>query len=115
MTIIYKLVSADLWDSALAVGTFYGSPLDLSDGYIHLSASQQVRETARRHFRDVPSLLLVEVATDRLGPSLRWEPSRGGDLFPHLYAPLDLSAVVRVRPVPLGADGVPVIPEDVPS
>jgi uncharacterized protein (DUF952 family) len=104
-----------LWSRALGAGTFDGSPLDLSDGYIHLSASQQVRETARRHFLDVPSLLLVEIETDRLGPSLRWEPSRGGDLFPHLYSSLDLAAVVRVRPLPIDDDGVPVIPEDVPS
>ncbi len=115
MTIIYKLVSADLWDAALVAGRFHGSAVDVADGYIHLSASQQVRETARRHFFDAPSLLLVEVETECLGSSLRWEPSRGGDLFPHLYAPLDLSAVVRVRPVPLGDDGVPIIPEDVPT
>ncbi len=115
MTIIYKLLPDELWKAALAAGIFRGSPLDLSDGYIHLSTSEQVRETARRHFFDVASLLLVEVETERLGSSLRWEPSRGGDLFPHLYGPLELSSVVRVRPVPLAPDGTPIIPEDVPT
>ena len=104
-----------MWNVAQTNGVFEGSPVDRADGYIHFSTAEQLRETARRHFSGVTSLLLVAIEADRLGPALRWEPSRAGALFPHLYDALDVSFVLRVWPVPLGADGVPVVPEEIPS
>lgn len=105
MHIIYKISPAFLWREAEKAGFFVGAPIDIRDGYIHFSTAEQVRETARRHFAGQDDLLLIAVAADSLGDALRYEPSRGGDLFPHLYAPLPLSAVRWVRPLTLGADG----------
>lgn len=104
--LIYKIAPAALWAEAEAAGRFTGSPVDLADGYIHFSTAAQVHETARRHYAGQSDLLLVAVDTGVIGPKLRWEPSRGGELFPHLYEPLDLAHVAWVRPMPLGADGV---------
>ena len=109
--IIYKIVPQTLWRKAEAEGAFAGAPVDLADGYIHFSTAGQVRETAAKHFAGQDDLLLVAVATERLGEALKWEVSRGGALFPHLYAPLDLAAVLRVDPLPLGPDGSHVFPE----
>lgn len=106
MELIYKIVPAQLWHQAELVGTFAGSPVDLSDGFIHLSTTAQVRGTAARHFTAEDGLLLVGVDPQRLGAALRYEPSRGGALFPHLYAPLCLEAVISVKPLPLGTDGL---------
>ncbi len=89
------------------VGAFEGSGIDLADGFIHFSTADQAPETARRHFAAQEDLLVLAVDAASLGPSLRWEPSRGGALFPHLYAPLRIDLVVEVRAAPLGADGVP--------
>lgn len=105
MPLIYKITPAALWREAEAAGRFAGAPVDLADGYIHFSTAAQVRETAARHFAGAPDLLLVAVEADALGPLLRYEPSRGGALFPHLYGPLPLSAVRAVVPLPLGPDG----------
>lgn len=102
---IYKIADQGLWDEAVATGVFTGAPVDHADGYIHFSTLSQVAETARRHFAGRSDLVIATVATDDLGPALRFEPSRGGDLFPHLYAPLDLRHVVSVAPLPLGPDG----------
>ena len=88
---IFKIVPAALWAEAELAGRFTGSPADLQDGFIHFSTAAQVRETAAKHFHGVPDLLLVAVAGDAL--PIRWEPSRGGRLFPHLYADLPLTAV----------------------
>ena len=107
MTLIYKLLDQAAWDAALAEGAFKGSALDLADGFIHFSSGAQAAETARRYFRGRDDLVLVAVDADQLGAGLRWEPSRGGDLFPHLYAPLPTSAVVFTRTLKLGADGAP--------
>ncbi len=109
--IIYKIVPEDLWQAAKSVGFFEGSPVDRSDGFIHFSTGAQVRETAARHFAGQHGLILVAVAADRLGPALRFEPSRGGALFPHLYAAMPLSAVVWEKPMPLDGSGLHVIPE----
>lgn len=109
--IIFKICPADLWARAEADGAFHGAPVDLTDGYIHFSTAVQVRETAARHFAGASGLKLVAVAAPPLGAALKWEPSRGGDLFPHLYGPLALSAVLWVRDLPLGADGVHVFPD----
>ena len=83
----------------------------MQDGYLHFSTGQQVRETAARHFAGQGDLLLIAVDADSLGTALRYEPSRGGDLFPHLYAPLPLSSVLWVKPLPLGADGHHAFPD----
>ena len=83
-------------------GVFTGALIDVTDGFIHFSTASQAAETARRHFAGQADLLLVAIDADRLGAALRYEASRGGDLFPHLYAPLELSAVRWVKPLPLG-------------
>lgn len=108
--IIYKIASDAAWSAARAMGRFEGSPVDLSDGYIHFSTAAQLAETVRRHYAGREGLLLVAVDADRLGDELKWEPSRGGDLFPHLYAPLDMDAVVWSRPMPMRTDGSHEIP-----
>ena len=103
--LIYKICPEPLWQTASRIGQFDGAPVDLADGYIHFSTAGQVRETAARHFAGQSDLLLITVDVSALGDDLRWEPARGGDLFPHLYAPLRLSAVQTVTPLPLGPDG----------
>jgi uncharacterized protein (DUF952 family) len=100
---IYKIVHEALWHEAEAAGVFTGAPVDVTDGFIHFSTAEQVDETAARHFAGQTDLLLVEVDADALGDALRWEPSRGGALFPHLYGTLPLSAVTNVRPFEPGA------------
>ena len=107
---IYKILPATLWSEAAASGSFRGSPRDLADGYIHFSTAAQVRDTASKHFAGVADLVLVAVDADLLGTALEWEPSRGGDLFPHLYAPLAVKLASWVTPLPLGDDGLHVFP-----
>jgi len=109
-SIIYKIVPQALWREAEAKGRFDGAPVDLADGFIHFSTADQVRETAARHFAGQSGLLLAAIDGDRLGPALRYEPSRGGALFPHLYGPLALDTVSWVKPLPLGADGSHIFP-----
>ncbi|MGE5535070.1 MAG: DUF952 domain-containing protein [Acidobacteriota bacterium] len=104
MTTIYKICPASLWREAERSGVFGGSDVDRSDGFIHFSTGEQVAETARKHFAGQSELLLVHVDATRLGGRLKWEPSRGGALFPHLYGDLALSAVIRVEPLPNLAD-----------
>ena len=115
MTLIYKIVPASLWRAAEATGVFEGAAIDRQDGYIHLSTAEQVRETATRHFAGQDDLLLVAVDAERLGPSLRWEPSRGGALFPHLYAALHLAEVTGVAALGRDLDGRLVFPDDIPG
>ncbi|NYH46098.1 uncharacterized protein (DUF952 family) [Micromonospora jinlongensis] len=98
---IYKLLSNTEWDNALAVGAFSGSAVDRQDGFIHLSGADQVVETARRHFAGATGLTLLSVAEERLGDTLRWEPSRGGQLFPHVHGPLPVAAVVAAQALPV--------------
>lgn len=105
MPLIYKICPAAMWRQAEAGGVFRGSSVDLADGYIHFSTAEQVRETAAKHFAGQRDLVLVAIDSETLGSVLQWEPSRGGALFPHLYAPLDVTAVASVVPLPLGADG----------
>ena len=107
---IYKICPAALWRAAERDGVFKGSGIDLSDGFIHFSTAEQAEETAAKHFVGQTDLLLIAVDAARLGERLKWEPSRGGALFPHLYGDLMLSAVTRVEPLPLGADGRHVFP-----
>jgi uncharacterized protein (DUF952 family) len=105
MTLIYKIVGAEEWRGAEATGVFTGASVDRADGYIHFSKAKQAPETAAKWFAGRDDLVLAAVDADALGPALRWEPSRGGDLFPHLYAPLPLAAVRWTRALPLGDDG----------
>ena len=111
MRLIYKICPDGLWREAEAAGVFHGAPVDTRDGFIHLSTAAQVRETAAKHFAGQDDLVLVAVDADALAPALRYEPSRGGDLFPHVYGPLPLAAVRWVRLLPLGSDGQHVFPE----
>jgi uncharacterized protein (DUF952 family) len=114
MTLIYKISPRGAWREAERLGRFDGAPVDLADGFIHFSAAHQVAETAAKHFRGQGDLVLAAVDADRLGADLRWEPSRGGDLFPHLYGPLPMAAVASVVDLPLGEDGIPIVPALVP-
>jgi uncharacterized protein (DUF952 family) len=109
--VIYKICQANEWRDAERSGAFRGAAVDLADGYIHFSTAHQVAETASRHFAGIGDLVLVAVATAALGPALKWEPSRGGALFPHLYGILTLDAVLWVKPLPLGDDGRHQFPE----
>ena len=100
MTLIYKITPRDAWIEAEEAGVFTGAPVDVADGFIHFSTAEQATETAAKHFEGQEDLVLVAVDTEKLD-DLRWEPSRGGALFPHLYGPLPMDAVVWVRPMPL--------------
>lgn len=113
MPLIYKICPAPLWRDAEAKGRFDGARVDLADGYIHFSTGAQLAETAAKHFAGQDGLLLIAVTDSRLGGALRYEPSRGGALFPHLYAPLDPKAVRWVVPLPLKDDGSHTIPVDI--
>ncbi len=105
--VAYKLVDRAEWEAARAGGAYDGSAVDRADGYIHMSTAAQLAETARRHYAGRQNLVLVEVDLPALGEGLRWEASRGGDLFPHLYGPLPLSAARSERRLALAADGSP--------
>jgi len=105
MSTIYKILPDSQWRAAERAGVFRGSPIDIRDGFIHFSTAAQVVETAAKHFAGQRDLLLLHVDADRLGDRLRWEPSRGGALFPHLYGELALAAILGVDPLPIGADG----------
>jgi uncharacterized protein (DUF952 family) len=109
--IVYKIVGVAEWAAAEVAGRYRGSPDDVRDGFVHLSAADQLAETANRHFRGRDDLVLVAVDAEALGAALRYEPSRGGALFPHLYGDLPLSAVVFVRPMVMLPDGTHRLPE----
>lgn len=110
MSTIYKIMSEAQWAKTKAAGEFAGAEIDLADGYIHFSTAQQVRETAAKHFANRSDLVLLSVNSDRLGDAIRWEPSRGGDLFPHLYSILSIDDVIMVDTMPLSEDGEHVFP-----
>lgn len=107
MTRIYKILTRQAWDAAVAAGRFDGAAIDLQDGYIHFSTAAQARETAERHFRGQEGLVVAAFEAEDLGVALRWEPSRGGQMFPHLYGPLETALAKGVTEALLGADGVP--------
>lgn len=111
--LIFKIVPQALWSEAERSGAFTGAPVDLKDGYIHFSTAAQARETARLHFAGQDDLLLAAFDSEVFGDALRWEASRGGDLFPHLYAPLPVSQAVWVRPLRRGPDGLHQFPAEV--
>jgi len=112
-SLIYKVCDAAEWRAAMATGAYGGAPVDLADGFIHFSTAQQLRETVRRYFAGTGDLTLVEVDSVALGSALKWEPSRGGDMFPHLYGELPLAAVTRTWDFPLIAGKERAYPEEV--
>ncbi|MDX2203961.1 MAG: DUF952 domain-containing protein [Hyphomicrobiaceae bacterium] len=105
MPAVYKICSTSEWQAAEHAGAFTGSAVDVKDGFIHFSTAGQVAETAARHFSGQGDLVLVRVEAEALGADLKWEPSRGGALFPHLYGPLPTRLATWVKPLPLGPDG----------
>ncbi len=107
MSRVYKIVSRSVWAEAVARGRFDGAAIDLQGGYIHLSTKDQAQQTATLHFRGQIDLVLVALSADALGGALQWEPSRGGQLFPHLYGPLDPQCALEVCDIPVDAEGIP--------
>lgn len=103
--LIYKILRRAEWDAFRDAGETAGAPVDLADGFLHFSTAAQVAETAAKHFRDESDLVLLAIDAETLGDDLKWEPSRGGMLFPHLYRPLRMDDVVWDKSLPLGASG----------
>lgn len=108
--LIYKICAGSLWRQAEVEGVFRGAPVDLADGYIHFSTAAQVADTAAKHFAGQTDLVILAVDAEALGEDLKWEPSRGGALFPHLYGDMPVTAVRWAKPLPLEA-GRHVLPE----
>ena len=102
---IYKICERALWETGERCGVFPGAEVDVRAGFIHLSTAAQLRDTAAKHFAGIDDLMLIAVDADALGGALKWEISRGGDLFPHLYGALPLTAVIWAKPLAMGADG----------
>ena len=109
--LIYKILTTAQWEELQAGGETRGAPVDVADGFVHFSTAAQVRETAAKHFAGQEGLWMLAVDADALGQTLKWEPSRGGDLFPHLYARLRLTDVIWSRPLPIET-GTHVFPDD---
>ncbi|MDB5690428.1 MAG: hypothetical protein JWL91_2304 [Sphingomonas bacterium] len=107
--IAYKILTADEL-AQLEAGTFAGAAVDQADGFIHLSTATQLTETADRHFAGQADLTVAAVDLDALGAAIRWEPSRGGQLFPHLYGTMTLDAVIAYSPLQRGEDGCVALP-----
>ncbi|MEM9781386.1 MAG: DUF952 domain-containing protein [Pseudomonadota bacterium] len=101
----YKILTLAEHEQLLRDGVFAGSPADLADGFVHLSTAEQVDGTAAKHFADRGALMIAACPVERLGEALRWEPSRGGALFPHLYRALTMDDIAWIRPLPRSADG----------
>ena len=110
---IYKILSQNEWSQAQQAGEFAGSAVDHSDGFIHFSSANQVAETAAKHFAGQSDLILLAIDENLLGDELKWEVSRGGDLFPHLYAPLNLSTVQSAELLPLDKNGKHIFPDSI--
>ena len=111
MSRIYKILRRADWAEALSARRYDGSPVDRLDGFIHFSTAPQVAGTAAKHFAGQAGLFLIAIDADALGGALKWESSRGGELFPHLYGDLDLGAVLDVFDLRARADGTHDIPE----
>ena len=111
MPTIYKICSAAGWREAERHGVYRGSADDSRDGFIHFSTAAQVAETAAKHFAGQSGLCLIAIDADALGDALKWEPSRGGQLFPHLYGELKPASALRVSDLPMRADGSHALPE----
>lgn len=108
---IYKILRADEWSALRAQKETKGAPIDVADGYIHFSTAAQARETAAKHFAGTEGLYLAALDSAALGAALKWEVSRGDALFPHLYGPLRLAAILWCQPLPLGDDGTHRFPD----
>ncbi len=113
VSFLYKIMSLQEWEKAQAQGIYAGSDVDQKDGFIHLSTGHQVRATAQKYFSAKADLVLVSIREESLDPSLKWETSRGGDLFPHIYGPLRLDAVRETVPLPL-KNGIHQFPAGLP-
>jgi len=107
---IYKVASREIYEASLAAGSFVGQPIDLKDGYIHFSSAAQLAETIRLYFAGLADQVLFQVPAAPLGEALKWEASRGGDLFPHLFAPLSMSSVSNMTLLDVPADGIVSLP-----
>jgi uncharacterized protein (DUF952 family) len=114
LVMIYKICDCAAWDAAARAGVYRGSGVDARDGFIHFSTAAQLGETAARHFAGQTGLMLIAVDGDALGAALKWEKSRGGDLFPHLYATLPVAAVHWTKSLPDEIGGVRRLPELIP-
>lgn len=113
MTIkVYKVLLAQQWESAKHSGIFHGAPVDIADGYIHLSKREQLAETINKHFNGVGEIEILVFKAEDLGSALKWEPSRGGDLFPHLYSELNINLHKGRFTVSMEEDGSHVLPEE---
>ena len=111
MSKIYKILPKAEWDAARAAGVFTGSAVDLADGFIHFSGHDTAQRTAELYFKDQAGLMLLTLEADELGEALKWEASRDGALFPHLFRDLKTDEVIAERALDLGADGVPILGE----
>ena len=111
--LVYKILTSTQWAALQRAGESPGVPVDLADGFVHFSTGSQVAATAAKHFAGQAGLMLLAVDAERLGEALKWEPSRGGDPFPHLYAALRLADVAWSRPLPLAPNGTHVFPAEV--
>jgi uncharacterized protein (DUF952 family) len=111
VVMIYKICDHAAWNAAARAGVYRGSEVDARDGFIHFSTAAQLGETAARHFARQTGLMVVAVDGDALGAPLKWEKSRSGDLFPHLYATLPVAAVRWTKPLPDEVDGIRRVPE----
>jgi uncharacterized protein (DUF952 family) len=109
--LIYKILTAEQWQELQSAGETAGAPIDVSDGYVHFSTATQAAETAAKHFAGQDGLWLLALEADALGDALKWEPSRGGQLFPHLYGPLRMADPLWAKPLPL-IDGEHQFPGD---
>ncbi|MGF7210717.1 uncharacterized protein (DUF952 family) [Skermanella aerolata] len=112
-TVIHHMCREEEWAAARLSGSYPGSSQDAADGFIHFSTASQIVESAAKHRAGQAGLVLLSVDAARLGAALKWEPSRGGELFPHLYGPLAVGAVTAVDPLPLGPDGRHVFPPSI--
>ncbi len=111
--LIFKIFRAEEWQAFHEAGETLGAPIDLADGYIHFSTAEQLLETAEKHFSGATGLMVLALEADTLGEDLKWEPSRGGALFPHLYRPMRLSDVLWVRA--MQGEGSHILPEGITS
>ena len=114
LKILYKIMTQAQWSNAKAHGVFAGSDIDVKDGFIHLSAAHQVRATAAKHFSNQRDLVLLFIEEEKLSAGLKWEVSRGDDLFPHYYGQLPINSIMKVVDLPL-LDGAHHFLEDLPQ
>lgn len=112
-TTIYKVTTLELWERGQADGILPPSPIDVTDGYMHLSTAEQLRETLRLHFAGKGDLVLAAVTVDAVSDALKWEPSRGGALFPHLFAPLPMEAISAHHVISVDVNGVSDVPAEI--